>query len=206
MCCSCVSYLIGQNFSGQICRKSDLLPKILSAEIFCPLNVFLARNMPMGNFFVYFNLLARAWNLFPSMACQKFLLAYFTMIIQTIWCMHWLSEVFYIANILRIQPFVRSCWFEECVCVSGGIDSVLLSVCFCVCLCVSLCVSLCFSVCFCVCVCVLLCMCVHLLGCLNNLPKKFFHSRKYPNIISSRFYATFKPCTRYDIALRYEGF
>ena len=29
-------YLIGQNFGGQICRKSDLLQKILSAEMFCP--------------------------------------------------------------------------------------------------------------------------------------------------------------------------
>ena len=27
-------YLIGQNFGGQKCRKSGLLPKILSAEIF----------------------------------------------------------------------------------------------------------------------------------------------------------------------------
>ena len=29
-------YLIGQNFGGQNCRESDLLPKILSAEKFCP--------------------------------------------------------------------------------------------------------------------------------------------------------------------------
>ena len=28
-------YLIGQNFGGQSCRKSDCLPKILSAEKFC---------------------------------------------------------------------------------------------------------------------------------------------------------------------------
>ena len=32
-------YLIGQNFGGQNCRKYDLLPKILSAEIFCPLKI-----------------------------------------------------------------------------------------------------------------------------------------------------------------------
>ena len=30
-------YLRGQNFGGQNCQKSDLLPKILSAEIFCQL-------------------------------------------------------------------------------------------------------------------------------------------------------------------------
>ena len=29
-------YLIGQNFGGQNCRKFDWLPKILSAEKFCP--------------------------------------------------------------------------------------------------------------------------------------------------------------------------
>ena len=29
-------YLIGQNFGGQKCQKSDLLPKILSAENFSP--------------------------------------------------------------------------------------------------------------------------------------------------------------------------
>ena len=29
-------YLIGQNFGGQNCQKSNLLPKILSAEKFCP--------------------------------------------------------------------------------------------------------------------------------------------------------------------------
>ena len=31
-----VEYLIGQNFGEQKCRKYDLLPKILSAEKFCP--------------------------------------------------------------------------------------------------------------------------------------------------------------------------
>ena len=30
------AYLIGQNFGGQKCRKFSLLPKILSAETFCP--------------------------------------------------------------------------------------------------------------------------------------------------------------------------
>ena len=29
-------YLIGQKFGGHNCRKFDLVPKILSAEYFCP--------------------------------------------------------------------------------------------------------------------------------------------------------------------------
>lgn len=32
---STVSYLIGQKFGGPNCRKSNLLPKILSADNFC---------------------------------------------------------------------------------------------------------------------------------------------------------------------------
>ena len=36
-----LGYLIGQNFGGQNCRKSDLVPKILSAEKFRPIMYFL---------------------------------------------------------------------------------------------------------------------------------------------------------------------
>ena len=35
-------YLIGQNFGGQNCRKSDMLPKILSGENFCLPKIFSA--------------------------------------------------------------------------------------------------------------------------------------------------------------------
>ena len=38
-----MDYLIGQNFGGQNCPKSDLLPKVLSATKFCPPKSFVRR-------------------------------------------------------------------------------------------------------------------------------------------------------------------
>ena len=40
----CPEYLIGQKFGGHYCRKFGLMPKILSAEKFCPPN-FLSAEM-----------------------------------------------------------------------------------------------------------------------------------------------------------------
>ena len=45
-----VRYLIGQNFGGQNCRKSDLLPKILSAENFVRRKILSAENFVHRNF------------------------------------------------------------------------------------------------------------------------------------------------------------
>ena len=36
-CMRCFIYLIGQNFGGQNCRKSDLLPQIFVRRKFCPI-------------------------------------------------------------------------------------------------------------------------------------------------------------------------